>query len=134
MRFAALLVLPALAAAACSSSSNGAASDGGVDAPTSDAVYVPPAACSCPSGQELLLFAPPGWCSGATPTGGASCGTQGCYVECFDGSTADGASSGGTTDAAGEAASDAATDAAGEAASDAGQEAAADAASDAGAD
>jgi len=125
VRLAGSLVLLVLVAAACSSSSGGGASDGGPDVPTSDATYVPPTPCACPAGQELLLFGPPGWCPGSTPTGGASCGAESCYTLCFDGGAMDATASDGPADdapdsgeSAVEAAAEAAADATGEAATD----------------
>jgi len=137
VRLAAPLVLLVLVAAACSSSSGGGASDGGADAPTSDATYVPPTPCTCPAGQELLLFGPPGWCAGSAPMGGASCGAESCYTLCWDGGAMDATASDGAADgpdagpdSAADAATDDASDATGEAAVDATAEAAIDGATD----
>lgn len=134
MRLAGSLVLLVLVAAACSSSSGGGASDGGANAPTSDATYVPPTPCTCPAGQQLLLFGPPGWCSGSAPTGGASCGAESCYKLCADGGVMDATASDGPADDAPDAAADAPTDAADgateEAAADAPAEATADGAAE----
>lgn len=127
MRFAGPLVLLVLVAAACSSSSSGGSSDGGPDAPTGDATYMPPTPCTCPAGQHLLLFGPPGWCQGSTPTGGASCGTDSCYVLCGDGGTVADAGTDADDD---DAPAEAAVDAPAEAAVDAPAEAAPDGATD----
>jgi hypothetical protein len=137
VRFAAPLVSLVLVVAACSSSSNGGAPDSGPDVPTSDATYVPPTPCTCPAGQQLLLFGPPGWCAGSAPAGGASCGVESCFTPCGEGGVIpDAAGADAPADDAADAATDAA-EAATDAASDAPSEAAADAtpdAADAGAD
>ena len=134
MRLTGSLVLLVLVGAACSSSSGGGAPDSGADVPTTDATYAPPTPCTCPTGQQLLLFGPAGWCPGSAPTGGASCGAESCYRLCEDGGVVDATTADGPADGAPDSATDggvdAAADATGEAAVDATAEAATDSATE----